>query len=150
MLTFTDLTSEGKKYFAQLKKLANLEVCVGWQAGDSQEDDGTDLVDIAAYNEFGTSKTPARPFMKQSFQNHEEQLQAACDNVNNEISNGSSAEKALNTLGVVCKGLVQAEIVDGGFAPNAESTIKRKGSDTPLVDTGTMRQTVNYIVKAKE
>ena len=37
----------------------------------------------------------------------------------------------------------------GGFAPNAESTIKKKGSDQPLIDTGYMRQSVNYVVKRR-
>ena len=42
---------------------------------------------------------------------------------------------------------VQKEIVDGSFEPNAESTIKKKGSDKPLIDTGTMRQSVTYVVR---
>ena len=149
-LAFTDLTPEGKKYFRELQKLANLEVQVGFQAGEAQEKNGTDIAEIAAYNEFGSSGTPARPFMKQSFERHQDQLQAACDMVNQTRSNGGTAEKGLEQLGVMCKGLVQQEIVDGGFAPNAESTILRKGSSQPLIDTGTMRQSVNYVIKQRK
>lgn len=149
-LEFTDLTPEGKKYFAELKKLAELEVRVGWQAGEEiDEESGADMTQIAAFNELGSSDTPARPFMKQSFENHESELQAACNVVNNTIANGGTAEQALNKLGVFCKGLVQQEIVDGGFAPNAPSTIRRKGSDTPLIDSGAMRQSVNFVVKKR-
>lgn len=146
---FTDLTPEGKKFFRELKKLKKMEVVVGFQAGEATEENGADLVDIAAYNELGTSGTPARPFMKQSFENHEDFLKNACARVNQTINSGGSTEQALNKLGVELKGLVQSEIVDGEFAPNAEATIKRKKSDKPLIDTGTMRQSVNYAVRQR-
>lgn len=146
---FTDLTPEGKRYFKELERLSKLEVQVGFQAGEKTYEDGTDLVDVAAYNEYGSSDTPARPFMKQSFENHEDELQKACDRVNQTLNKGGTAEAGLKELGVFVKGLVQEEIVDGGFEPNAPSTIKKKGSEQPLIDTGTMRQSVNYVIKKR-
>ena len=146
---FTDLTPEGKKFFRELKKLMKMEVAVGFQAGEATEENGADLVDIAAFNELGTSSSPARPFMKQSFENHEDVLKKACERVNNAVNSGGSAEQALNALGVDLKGLVQEEILEGGFVPNAPATIKKKRSDTPLIDTGTMRQSVNYVVRQR-
>lgn len=146
---FSDLTPEGKRYFKELEKLSKIEVQVGFQRGEASYEDGTDLVDIAAYNEYGSSDTPARPFMKQSFENHGDELQKACDRVNQTLSAGGTAETALKQLGVYAKGLVQQEIVDGGFAPNSPSTIKKKGSAHPLIDSGTMRQSVNYVIKKR-
>ena len=145
---FSGLTPEGRRYFEALKKLSELEVQVGFQ-GDQTAEDGTSLAEIAAYNELGTSTIPARPFMKQSFENHEDELRAACERVNAALASSKSVEQALNVLGVTVKGLVQAEIVDGDFAENAPSTIKKKGSDRPLIDTGTMRQSVNYVIKRR-
>ena len=144
----SDLTPEGERYLRELEKLDNLEVAVGFQSGDTYED-GTTIVEVAAYNELGTSNIPARPFMSQSFLNHESELQHACDAVIAQITDGGSAETALETLGVFAKGLVQEEIVEGGFTPNAPSTIRRKKSDTPLVDTSTMRQSVNYVIRGR-
>lgn len=145
----SDLTPEGKRYFAELKKLEQLEVQVGyWSYGDAYG--GTNPIDVAVYNELGTSTIPARPFMKQSFENHESDLQGACDTVNNLISNGSTAEQALVTLGNFCKALVQEEIVNGGFEPNAPSTIEKKKSKRPLIDTGTMRQSVDFKIKKRK
>lgn len=144
---FTDLTPEGKRYFQQLKELESLEVKVGYQRGEVVTEEGADMVDIAAYNELGSSNTPARPFMKQSFENHEDELKKSCEEVNQTLAQGGTAQEALSKLGVFCKGLVQDEIVNGGFAPNAESTIKRKGSETPLIDSGHMRQSVNFVIK---
>ncbi len=34
------------------------------------------------------------------------------------------------------------------WAPNAPSTIKRKGSSRPLVDTGALRQSITYVVES--
>ena len=67
-------------------------------------EDGTSLAEIAVINELGSSDTPARPFMRQSFENHEAELQAACDRANAILSNGGTAEQALNQLGVFCVG----------------------------------------------
>jgi hypothetical protein len=145
---FTDLTPEGKKYFRELKKMTDMEIQVGFQ-GDQKYEDGTSIAQVAAVNEFGASDIPERPFMRQSFENHEGELQAACDAAQRLVSSGGSAEQALQQIGVVAKGLVQDEIVNGGFAPNAESTIKKKGSEQPLIDTGTMRQSVNFVVKRR-
>lgn len=145
---FSDLTPEGKKYFRELKKMTDMEIQVGFQ-GDQKYEDGTSIAQVAAVNEFGASDIPERPFMRQSFENHEGELQAACDAAQRLVSSGGSAEQALQQIGVVAKGLVQDEIVNGGFAPNAESTIKKKGSEQPLIDTGTMRQSVNFVVKRR-
>ena len=145
---FSDLTPEGKKYFRELKKMTDMDIQVGFQ-GDQKYEDGTSIAQVAAINEFGASDIPERPFMRQSFENHESELQAACDTAQRLVSSGGSAEQALQQIGVIAKGLVQDEIVNGGFAPNAESTIKKKGSEQPLIDTGTMRQSVNFVVKRR-
>ena len=149
-IEFSHMTAEGRRLMQQLRLLESLEVAIGFQRGENvYEDSEADVVDIAAFNELGTSSTPARPFMRQSFENHEDQLKKACALVNEKIGSGETAENALNVLGVFAKGLVQDEIVNGEFEPNAPSTIAKKNSDKPLIDTGFMRQSVNYVVRKK-
>lgn len=148
-VSFSDLTPEGKKYFAELNKLLNLEVQVGFQEDSGSYEDGTSLAQVAAYNEYGGSDQPARPFMKQSFENHEDQLKNFCEQANKTISTGGTARAALERLGVNVRGLVQEEIVSGGFEANAESTIRKKGSAQPLIDSSFMRQSVNYKIKPR-
>ena len=149
-LGWSDLTPEGRKYFAELEKMVSLEIQVGFPEGmgDGYEN-GASLAEVAAYNEFGGSSKPARPFMRQSFENHQADLQSGCDAANLRLNHGGTAEQALNELGLLAKGLVQEEIVEGGFAPNAPSTIAQKGSAQPLIDTGHMRQSVNYVIKPR-
>ena len=148
-LEFKDMTPEGKRFLKELRKLESLEVRVGFQAGQATYEDGADLAEVAAFNELGSSDTPARPFMRQSFENHEAELQAACDAANKVLADGGTAQQALQKIGVFAKGLVQQEIVDGGFAPNAETTVKKKGSDKPLIDSGLMRESVNFVIKGR-
>ena len=145
---FSDLTPAGRRFFRELKKLEGLEVQVGFQS-DQKYEDGTSIAEVAAHNEFGSSDTPERPFMRQSFENHEAELKAGCEAANRVVNSGGSAEQALQQLGTLAKGLIQDEIVNGGFASNAESTIQKKGSEQPLIDTGTMRQSVNFVIKRR-
>ena len=44
---------------------------------------------------------------------------------------------------------MQQEIVDGGFVANKPSTIKKKKSEQPLIDTGHMRQSVDFVIKER-
>ena len=63
--------------------------------------------------------------------------------------NGVSAEQVLKDIGIFQKDLIQDKIKEGDFAPNAESTVRKKGSSKPLIDTGRMRQSVNYQIRQK-
>lgn len=48
------LTPAGRQFERILQELADKEVAVGFQHGDATEEDGTDICDIAAWNELGT------------------------------------------------------------------------------------------------
>lgn len=141
-------TAEGRKFEKMLEELGKLEVRIGIQQGECSED-GVDLVDIAMFNELGTVHIPSRPFLRDSVDANVDQINAFLQSMEKEILKGGSAEKVLKKIGVFQKGLVQEEITKGNFVPNSEATRKRKGSDTPLIDTGRMKQSVNYVIKKK-
>jgi hypothetical protein len=160
---FSDkLTPEGKRFLKELEELKGLRVRVGFQQGEVSTEDGVDMVDIVAWNELGTSTAPARPFIRDTFDNHTDEIRKFAVQQAKAIMNGATAKDALQRVGVYLKGLMQKEIVDGSFEPNAEITIKGgwmhrngktfyikgKKSDRPLIDTGRMRQSVNYVIKS--
>lgn len=61
-----------------------------------------------------------------------------------------SAEKYLDLAGTAGANAVKRYVDDKvNLAPNARSTVKRKGSDTPLVNTGAMLRSVTYVVRKK-
>ena len=143
------LTPEGQRFFRELAELKELEVRVGFQRGKSQEEDGTDMCDVAAFNELGTDHIPARPFIRQSVDDNESKINSFLKEEVKDFAQGKSAEQILKEIGIFQKDLMQDKITAGSFAPNAESTIKKKGSSKPLVDTGRMRQSVNYVIQKK-
>lgn len=141
------LTAEGKKFQDEMNKLMSHEVAVGFIRGTDTYEDGADLVDVATYNEFGTSTIPPRPFMEQGVNNHMKDIQAAIDNAFANVDKGGDAETGLNWIGLAGKAAIQDEIANGDFTPNAPSTVKKKKSSRPLIDTGHMRQSVQYYIR---
>ena len=143
------ITPQGKDFFKQIEELTKLQVRVGFQAGETT-DDGVSIVDVAAWNELGTEHSPPRPFLRQSVDKNEAKIAAMCKAQITAIVKGTAtARDALQALGVMQKGFIQIEIKDGGFEPNAPRTIARKKSDRPLIDTGRMRQSVNFVIEEK-
>ena len=61
-----------------------------------------------------------------------------------------SAEKEMNKAGMIGRDACKKYITDGThLAPNAPATIARKGSSTPLIDTGALLNSITYEVRKK-
>ena len=65
------------------------------------------------------------------------------------VMNGVPAADVLKETGAFQVSLIQEKIKNGSYEENKEATIKRKGSDKPLIDTGRMRQSVHYVIEKK-
>lgn len=142
-------TPDGRKFKRMLEELATLEVRIGFQAGEAQEEDGTDMCDVAAYNELGTEHIPARPFLRKSVDENASKINSFMKAKVKELTQGKPGEQVLKEIGIFQKDLIQEKIKSGTFEPNADSTIAKKGSSKPLIDTGKMRQSVNYVIQKK-
>lgn len=158
MAVIDRMTPEGKRLMKELKELGKLECYAGFQSGpkakkrdgDSVVDSEVDLLDVAMFNELGTSQSPSRPFMRDSIDDNQEEIVAFCKAQFGRLCSGAAtAQNVMQQLAVFEKGLIQAKIKDGDFAPNAPSTVKKKGSDKPLIDTGHMRQSVQTVIDRK-
>lgn len=133
-----------------LEELSKLEVFIGYNASSGNYEDGETILEIAVINAFGTDRIPSRPFIQNidlGYRNKINSFVAA--QVKSGLAAGRDAKTIMNAIGVYIKGIIQEEIVKGNWVPNAPLTIKRKGSNQPLVDTGRMRQSVIYIVRKK-
>lgn len=151
MAGYDKLTPEGKKFYAELEKLKRNEVFIGYQAGHAKhtDEDGNtaDMAEIAMFNELGTSTSPPRPFLRMTVDENKDKINQFVETQTKRIAQGASAEQCMKQMGAFGVSLVQEKIGNGTFAPNAESTIKAKGSDKPLIDTGQLRQSVHYVIK---
>lgn len=148
------ITGAGQAFFKQIAELQKLQVRVGYQRGENVKTnkDGkeTDYCDIALWNELGTSNgIPSRPFMRDSVDKNQSQIDKACKDALQTISKGGTAKDILMSLGNMQKAFVQQTIVSGEFVENAPSTVKKKGSDRPLIDTGGLRQNVDFTICKK-
>lgn len=143
------MNPKGAAIDAYIEELCAHEVHIGYQEDSGSYGDGPTVAQVACWNEFGTEHSPARPFMRQTYEDYSEDIiKRGQSEIKKEIATGSpNAEKTFNAIGVCVKGYIQKEIVEGDFEPNAPSTIAKKGSSRPLIDTGQMRQSVTYVIK---
>lgn len=126
------------------KKLNRPETLrVGFLEG-SNYPNGTSVPMVAAFNEFGTSRAPPRPFFRNMVNAKSAQWPGALAKMLE--TNGNDVNAALKLVGEGIKGQLQQSIRDLVSPPLAASTIKRKGSDKPLIDTGVMINSVDYEV----
>ena len=149
-------TSEGKRLEKFLEDCGKDCVVVGYQEGrkkytvvdEKGKQEEVDMVDVAMFNELGTSKIPARPFLKNSVDMYEREIGEFVDQqVGQALDNDSDAQELLKKLGAYHVGLIQRSILDGEYVPNAPYTIEKKGSSKPLVDTGQLLQSPHYIIR---
>lgn len=131
------------------KKNYNLDnyregVCrVGFFEG-SQYEGGKTVASVARINEFGLG-VPKRPFMRPAVHRNKSQL---VDRLRSEykkaIKDNTNTMDVLAVFGQLVQGLVQNEIINKTYPPNAPSTIKKKGINAPLRDTRLMLHSVRH------
>lgn len=93
-------------------------------------------------------KIPARAFMDQGTErliaDVGKDMEAVAKQANRREVNAAQALKKIGVFGEKC---IQEAITDGTYEPNAPSTVRRKQSNKPLMDTGKMRQSVASVVR---
>ena len=128
----------------QKLKLQFGTVEVGFFKGSAKYKGGKDVTTVARDNDQGTKKIPERPFMIPAGN------KAANKTINikvHTIAGGMDEQQSLSRAGVMFKNAIQKEITNLKEPPNAESTILKKGSSNPLIDTGLMRSKVKWKLK---
>jgi hypothetical protein len=89
---------------------------------------------------------PARPYFRTMIQAHKGEWGDQLGKVI--VANNYDAEKSMGLMGEVIKGELQESIGQLTSPPLAPSTVKKKGFDKPLIDTGHMQNSVDYDVKS--
>ena len=128
----------------QKLKLQFGSVDVGFFKGTHTYPNGKDVTEVARDNDKGTKRIPERPFMIPAGN------KAANKTINitvHSIAGGMDEQQALSKAGELFVGFIQKEITNLKEPPNAESTILKKGSSNPLIDTGLMRSKVEWKFK---
>lgn len=108
-----------------------------------------DLAEIAAINEFGSSDghVPERSFLRATIDQHRAEYARELEVAVERMIDGAPPALAYGRLGLRAVADVQARIRAHIPPPNAPSTIRRKGSSTPLIDTGRLIQSIDYTIE---
>jgi hypothetical protein len=106
--------------------------------------DGESVAQVAFWNEYGTARTPARPFFRNTIARHKgewtKQAAALME------ANGGDVRQTLELMGEGVKGQIVETIQAFREPPNAAATVKKKGFDKPLIDTRTLWRSIDYEV----
>lgn len=134
-----------KRLQRALSGKAKKVVHVGFPEGGPDKENGISVAGVAAVHEFGGGSVPERPFMRTGIRRGQpDQAKLNTANLKAVVRGDLTVPQALGQLGLMAATQVQREIVEGDFAALQETTINRKGSSKPLIDTGQMRQSVTY------
>lgn len=113
-----------------------------------------DNATILAIMEHGSpvKNIPPRPLLKPVLNKHKDKILEIFGKVYAMLLAGDEqgADRELDILAQRVQRWTQAFFTeDNGWAPNAPSTIRRKGSDKPLIDTSSLRQSIRGIFVKK-
>jgi hypothetical protein len=113
----------------------------------------SEVAQIAVWNEFGVPLKngmgwliPPRPFFQYAMA-HRDEIQEFMERVYMDFLLGkySSADKALEAVGLKVQDIIKVTIVEGDWHPNAPRTIEEKKSSHPLIDTAQMLNSVTFV-----
>jgi len=144
--------------FAEMDKLKSMCVKVGVTEDVGGQTIGSaTLAQIGAWNELGVLGPPMsqngggkwfippRPFIRGFVDGKREQIAKTLEKLANLVTGGKlKADVAMARLGEYGQSGVKSYIRAGDFTPNADSTIAKKGSSKPLIQNGTLRNSIRY------
>jgi hypothetical protein len=167
-----DLDRGAKRFLSALKR-AKTQISVGLLSGTSADEEhsapgksdstvskflrraaGTTrltVAEIGAIHELGLG-VPKRSFIAAWVDEDASAINYQLTNMGRGLvrkSNPVPLETLAEQFGAWCVGRIQQRIADGIEPPNAESTIRQKGSSKPLINTGQMRSAISYRVESE-
>jgi hypothetical protein len=147
-------SKEIKNLLKHLPSMKGAYVSIGFHSDAGSYESGIDVVEVALFNEYGTSTTPARSFIRSTLDENEEKINNwRVEALQNIMSKGWGADQALSMIGTRVQILIQNKIKSNPPPPLAESTVAQKLRDgvpaVTLINTGLMLRSVTFKVFAK-
>ncbi len=125
------------------------QVQVGVFGNKSSRKDSSKLsnAEVGAINEFGSFSrgVPPRSFLRMPIHTQQDQILKQVKPGAQEMIAAGKMTLLLKRLGIACENVIQAAFASRGFGTwkaNQPSTIRRKGSDSPLIDTAQLRRSI--------
>jgi phage gpG-like protein len=154
-----DLDKGWRKLESYVRARDERRVTVGVHGNKASRPGGEpDNVAVATIHEFGaviarggrTYRVPERSFIRSTVDAHAKKYTSLAARLAGRVLDGKmDIEKALALLGQVVKADIIRAINRGIEPALAPSTIAQKGSSKPLIDTGALKQSLDYQVVRK-
>lgn len=109
------------------------------------------VAQIAAVQEFGNSHVHERSFMRSALARNAKQFKRLTKKVALQVMDGKVGKN--KGLGILCQWVIDRfanEIESSVPPPNAPSTIARKGSSHTLIDSGQMKNSLDWEIRGKK
>ncbi len=150
-VTVKDNKKELKRLKQKMRRASKYTLKVGILASEGGADryeDGVSILTVAGANEFGSKKAgvPERSFIRAGYDKNLSYINKRSNEIAEIITRGKRVriKPLLNILGADIKDLIQQYATNLSTPPNAESTIKAKGSSNPLIDTRRMIKSIDF------
>lgn len=144
-----------KQLERNLKDLKTKEVAIGVLEGVGNYENGKSVAEVGTTHEYGsiTKKIPQRSFLRTPFYQQQSRVDKVVNLSYKALTNGNvSVVQALSVVGTEAVNISKGSFSDsarGEWKANSPMTVKMKGSSKPLIDTGRLRQSINYVVRNK-
>ena len=138
--------SGGDRALSKLRRMRNTRSVGSVKAGILNKErypDGTFVAHVANENEFGNSRIPARPAFRQAAAEIAERVR---EEIINEIGGHKFGVDTITAerVGHAMLNITRRRIVELRRPPNAASTIRKKKSRNPLIDTRRLHDSLTF------
>ena len=150
-----NLVGSGKGFAGlrrDIERLKKSDVLVGVPASttDRKEDQITNAGLLFLHTHGSPiNNIPARPTLEPAITENQALISPQLAKASQAIMDNkpAEAEKYLMRAGTIAANAAKRKFGSAELAPNAPSTIARKGSDKPLIDTGSLRRSIVAVVR---
>jgi hypothetical protein len=144
---------EFKRMRKNLRWLASVELVIGI-LGDSAfyvDEDGFTLVDAAIVNEFGSDDghIPERAAHRTTFREQKASMDRRMLGITRLVVEGRDPKPLMEKLGLFYVSKLRQQVIAWDNPPNAASTVRIKGANNPLVDTGRTLNSIQHLIRKR-
>lgn len=120
--------------------------------GDEKQDlEFIETAELAKMLSYGSKDIPARPFLEEGLFSKKDVLKKALEQEAKKVVKGETPK--WDKVGTMAVGAIQDFVRSDYYKtniPNSKETIERKGSDTPLIDSADMINSLEFIVESEK
>ncbi len=141
-----------KQLLKKLESMKRLDLLVGVPQEETEREDNeiTNAQLMFIHSEGSPAHNiPPRPVIEMTLKEEKEKISEKFKKALNVVVKGGDPRTELEKLGIYVVNKIKAKFGSEDLAPLQPATIKAKGSDRPLIDTGQLRDSITYVVRKK-